>query len=478
MASSNSNFSSVSSSSSAMKPTIFGFFANTPGDTLKEKMLAALLNQLGTIDHFEKCLLENPGLDQIFNSTYGKRLRFRLNTLCNYLARGEKKEAEDFLKANLRALPILLKLRTTVKTPEGFTLYERTAAQIAMSAKDVGREGCDLYLSSNAEPTNTDLKKLFLYNNGDENSPFTYIIHGTEHTIVRGTAEGQLTPNHFDTLKAMYSAPLMNKALNLSYEGLTEAQCEAYSALLYITKTNGHTEFVKEEGTKQMLQRYYNQLPDGEAEFEKQRQAQFPEGWKELSKQDKKELENVFKAIARSGGDIRDRDCAAAIQHFKDYLTQKLATPVTTGFYSNDELLIKAFELLHEYAHDNTRWNGSRWCGYWSLNSNLVFNHVIGPIESTLAAHAGMAIAQGISYQLVGGEKLRRDPGLRVAPNVSYISFFSHPGWINGDGSFVWSESSAIVALTYFSSFFSSQNKLCAELMPRSESRAYHCVIL
>jgi hypothetical protein len=213
-----------------------------------------------------------------------------------------------------------------------------------------------------------------------------------------GDNEDELTPEYFQTLKAMYGAEpsLQNQPLNLSHAALDEEQRKAYSAVLKITSKREHTLFVKEEGMREMLECHMKCLPiDGEQVIATEWCKRLKDGWEERKAEKlQKELtalKTVRKAIANSR---TNADCEKAIQTFINFIAPKGI--IEEGFQWNKELLDAAFELRYkEYFLDNRK-------------DDLFYDRIIGSIQDTAADNAAMAQAQGLSYQQDTGEKFKR----------------------------------------------------------------------
>lgn len=149
----------------------------------------------------------------------------------------------------------------------------------------------------------------------------------------------------------------------------------------------------------EMIQRYFDKLPDGKQVMAAQIAEQFPEGWeilnREKMKNDSVALDKVIQTIAASS-DIAD--CELAIQEFRDYLAPK--SIIKTGKHFNALLLVEALRL-YEANHAQL---GRR----SSYKNDLCWRNVIGTIQRYLPASSAQAFCQGIHTIVEDGAKLKR----------------------------------------------------------------------
>jgi hypothetical protein len=223
--------------------------------------------------------------------------------------------------------------------------FKRTAYQLALAAENVGKKGCDLCLCEDLRESSS-LDNLYLSSDGDNQTPFKYLIQGEVKTIARGDYQaGQLQPKYFDILKNMYksAAFIFPKVLNLSSEALQENQQHAYSALLKITFDRGHTLFVKENGMAQEIEKSATKCARPKLQIAKLTQEQFTPGWErqreERAMLELKALEVVTKAINDSQENI---DCAVALREFKNVVKLRISK---IGTQFNGKLLSQALNL-------------------------------------------------------------------------------------------------------------------------------------
>jgi hypothetical protein len=391
------------SASSAMQPhsatgssvnTGVNFFSRIPQPLMQYSLFPhldlATKARMGMTGHYFFHLPQYDAFQKAANDFPSLKLAF-----LHFAAKGKLSLAE----LAVTMYPELLLEEGHVTASSGQEMFG-TALGLAIMTEDFGREGCDLcLLPADGRLDDTTPTKLSLYSDGDAASPFTYRIKGQVCTIAQGNNADELIPEHFRELKAMYDAELklQDQALNLSHAALNETQRKAYSAVLKITLKREHTLFVKEEGMREMLERHIRKcLPiDGEKVIANEWCKRLKDGWQERKAEKlQKELTAltmVWKAIANSR---TNADCEKAIQTFINLIAPKGI--IEEGFQWNKELLDAAFELGYkEYFGDNRK-------------DDLFYDRIIGSIQDTAPDNAGMAQAQGLSYQQDEGEKFKR----------------------------------------------------------------------
>jgi hypothetical protein len=152
----------------------------------------------------------------------------------------------------------------------------------------------------------------------------------------------------------------------------------------------------------EMLMKYYQKLPDGEAVIAAQIAEQFPEGYEkqevERRKRDREALNKVINAIGDSRS-YKERD--NAIEDFFVYLKSQTDETIISGYHFNDQLLIEALKLYDQ--------NYKRFGDEWDTVKNIYcWRNVIGNIERYLTACDAQAFCQGICNIIEDKMKLTR----------------------------------------------------------------------
>lgn len=366
-----------------------GFFApkTVQVSTLKELSSIKLIERVGSDEEIEGILI-------------------KIKKLHGYVIKNNLHAVDEFLSAEPRELlPVLLKTKsinqTSAKGLNNHVIVEGTALGMAIGAKAVGRDGCDLcLLSSHFGRENTTLKKLALYSDSNPDSPFRYVVEEKEFNIGCGYGKGLLAPFYFPEIKAMFKNPLLyNTNLNLDHPALNKSQRAAYAALLRITEERGHTSFVKEEGMVELLQRHIRRaLPgyEGEHEIARQTLEQFPEGWEE--KEDKQfaadyeVLRTIRKALADSTSG-EDPKLEAALDAFRNYLEPEAKEILRTGTYGKERMLLAACEIGFDEFFYNER-KDEFWC-----------EKIVGWLERLQQDNVKQDMAQGLRLKFYRGMK-------------------------------------------------------------------------
>lgn len=370
--------------------------------TLKEHASLVLIEQLGSVESVEEFIKQNSenldkGLFDCMTSILAK-----IKKLHGYVVKNNLEAVDEFLNTTPQyLLPVLLKTKsinqTFAKGRNNHVIVEGSALMMAIGAKAVGRDGCDLCLIPSHSPReNTTLKRLALYSDNNPDSPLRYVVEGKKFTIERGDGEGQLSPAHFTKLKAMFKNPLLyNKNLNLDQPALNEAQRDSYAALLKITEKRNHTLFVNEEGMMELLHRHIRRaLPGDEGEHEIARQTleQLPEGYEEKEDKQFTALRTIRKAIADSTSN-EDPKLEAAFDAFINHFEPEAKGILRTGTYGKERELLAALEIGdEEYFYDYRK-------------DDLWYNKVVSWLERLQQDNVKHDIAQGLRSKLDLGKK-------------------------------------------------------------------------
>lgn len=185
-----------------------------------------------------------------------------------------------------------------------------------------------------------------------------------------------------------------------------------------------------EERMVEMLMKYYRRLRNGESIIASQIAEQFPDGFEKQEEQrrkrDSEALHKVINAIANSSND-KQRD--KAIKGFVDYLKLQTTNTLTTGYHSNEQLLIEALKLYDE--------NYEQFGGWDSVKNNYCWRKVIGNIERYLTACDAQAFCQCIYDIIDFKRKLTRSLTCRYDENVKFYPLDSDPCFLLGDD-FAW----------------------------------------
>lgn len=237
--------------------------------------------------------------------------------------------------------------------------------------------------------------------------------HAKEHTantllsrLLQYVAYGEQT--EAEKILKLNPALLLEKGTVVDYSGRT-IQGTALQIALGAEDVGYQKD---EECMVEMIQRYFDKLPDGKQALATQITEQFPEGWEEKenerAKNDSDALNKVIQAIA----DSNDNDnCEAALQAFRDYLAPK--DIIKTGKHFNAQLLMEASKLYDD--------NYSQFGGYDSHKNNICWRKVIGTIQRFLPACYAQAFCQGIYGIVEDGEILRRRLKFRFGKNPFFF---------------------------------------------------------
>lgn len=374
--------------------------------TLKEYASLALIEQLGSIESVEEFIKQNQGqgLYDCIPSILAK-----IKRLHRYVLENNLEAADELLGATPEhLLPILLKTKsintTSAKGVNNYVVVEGTALMMAIGAEAVGRDGCDLCLvPSHSQRENTIPKRLALYSDDNPDSPFRYVVEGKEWTIERGNGEEQLSPDHFNKLKAMFKNPfLYNKNLNLDSLALNEAQRDAYAALLKITEKRKQTLFVNEEGMMELLERHIRRaLPgdEGEREIVQQRLAQLPDGWEEKEEKEyivDREVLLTYRQAIKNSVSNEDPALIAALERYRNHFEPEEKGIKRTGRYGKTHLLSEALEIGDkEYFYD------------WRKDK-LYYDTGVGSLQTLAQDNIRQDMAQGLRQTHELGKKSKR----------------------------------------------------------------------
>ncbi|MES2218628.1 MAG: hypothetical protein V4501_09490 [Pseudomonadota bacterium] len=462
----------LSATGSSSIITGLNFFSRSPSDFLLHRLFPYCdLRSLAHTARTGHALFDLP----LYKKQPKDFHRLKQNYL-RFVATGRLHQVELMITTH----PELLLEKGHVTASSGQKMFG-TGLGLAIMTEDFGREGCDLcLLPSPADgrlDNNTTLVKLSLYSDDNALSPFTYQVNGRRYTIGQESNEGDLAPEHFQTLKAMYGAELLlqNQPLNLSHAALDEERRQAYSAVLKITSVRKHTLFVKEEGMYGMLERHIRKyLPiDGEQVIAKEWSERLKHGWEERKAKKLEEeltaLRTVREAIANSR---TDADCEEAIQTFIKAIKPKGI--IKEGFQWNKELLDAAFELgYEEYFYD-------------SRKDDLFYNRIIASIQDIAPDNAAMAQAQGVDPQYEG-DKFKRSLKFRYGDG-SYFTrgsdswvdcYYGVARWPVGEG--VDGRRSDAVGLGFFQNYLRAKTAVLQQLMPPPDNHSKprsSCVVM
>ena len=176
----------------------------------------------------------------------------------------------------------------------------------------------------------------------------------------------------------------------------------------------------------EMLEHYLKELPEAQAEIEKQIAAQFPEGW-EQQEEARKHADSAAlkKVFARIGESKTDEEGENAVNKFKEYLARQKEKVVRAGFHFNDQLFAEALELYDRYY--------KQFGGFNSKKNNLAAIKVVGGIECLFTANLAQAACDGFGN--VVEKKARLSRSLLLKDDPAYKFF--HPNL--GKSHFVYS---------------------------------------
>lgn len=170
----------------------------------------------------------------------------------------------------------------------------------------------------------------------------------------------------------------------------------------------------------EMLKKYYNKLPDGEAVMAAQTREQFPDGWNEQEEarqeHDSAALHEIFHAIASSRN---DQECDRALQVFIDHLERQTRSTIKYGYHFNDQLYIEAIKLYEQ--------NDDYFGGWNSRKNNYFWQKVIGNIERYVPACEAQALCDGMYFIVKDKAKLTRSLTIRHDDKIQYFPLDSDP---------------------------------------------------
>ncbi len=137
----------------------------------------------------------------------------------------------------------------------------------------------------------------------------------------------------------------------------------------------------------EMIASYFEKIPDGEKEKQKQYDEQFPEGFEKLEAtrraRDSEALNTVFAAIK----DKPLAEAEEAVTAFQDYLKTQAQQVIKIGYHFNEALYEQALTLYNN--------NFDACGGYFSDKNNLAAVKVLGGIQHYFTANLAQAACDG-----------------------------------------------------------------------------------
>ncbi len=393
------------------------FFSPKNNPTADESTSLALIDNLGSVEMVEEFIKMNP----IQSYECLPSMLAKIKKLHRYVIENNVEAVEQLLRETPDyLLPVLLKTKSINKTSakgiRNHIMVEGTALRMALGAEATGREeGCDLRLiPSPFEKENTTLKNLALYSDDDPHSPFYYFFKDEKIIIQRTNFKNywespQENAAHFDELKKMFRNPLLcHTNLNLDHPNLTEAQRDAYAALLQITYyKNKHTLFVKQKGMVSLLQEHLKRALPGEAgeqEIAKQTLDQFPEKYAEEEKAqyeaDFKVLKDTQKIMLDLFLPWNDPKIMTALDEFRKYFEPKEGDVLRTGKYGKNKLFLAALKFS-EYENSFSRSDVL----YGRAKDNLWLNQAVGWLQRLAQDNVKQDMSQGLMHTRCYGKK-------------------------------------------------------------------------
>ncbi len=226
----------------------------------------------------------------------------------------------------------------------------------------------------------------------------------------------------------------------------------------------------------EMITNYFDKIPDGGVEKQKQYAEQFPEGFEALEKErqtrDLEALNTVFAAIK----DKPLAEAEAAVTVFQDYLKKQTEGVIKTGYHFNEALFEQALTL---YRNNYTAFDG-----FNSDKNNLAAVKVLGGIQRYFTANLAQAACDG--FGIVVDERKMLSRSKLLADGVSFFSaklgvdhFVFSYYWTRGvAGHLPRMGACEGVSGQHISKLISNKNNTLEKLMqPHSAQKKTRCVI-
>ncbi len=221
----------------------------------------------------------------------------------------------------------------------------------------------------------------------------------------------------------------------------------------------------------EMIASYFEKIPDGEKEKQKQYDEQFPEGFEKLEAtrraRDSEALNTVFAAIK----DKTLAEAEVAVTTFQDYLKKQTEGVIKTGYHFNEALFQQALTL---YIN-----NFDACGGHYNDKNNLAAVKVLGDIQYYFTANLAQAACDGFGN--VVDEKKVLSRSKLLADDVTYF-FNSKLGVGHFVYSYKWHGCGRGLGTTpttiAVSNLMSNKNNWLGKLMqPHSRAQKPRCVI-
>ena len=386
-------------------PDSFNFF-----DTLPDELCLLVENNLddsdksrfdSTCSRFYNLGFNNPpgqmfGLFHEFKQPHLYEASRQVQKLLLHVVRGELRQAENMIQQD----PGLL-LETGVVIDYSNRTVEGTALRLALAAEDVGRYTECAYIWG--PPLDFDFNRLT-----DE---FLKNLSPVENTAYVLCAD---TLFYIDKINdEVLGIVLTENAIREFYAVVKNCGNGSVLSLEQLQKIKHITGHDCSEGMTEMILRHLRKLPYGEEHIAQQIKEQFPNGWErqaqEKANRDVAALIKVEEAIANS---LSNKDCAQAIQEFRDYLEfeYKEKGIIKTGKHFNSQILIEAFRIYN-----------LKDCIYYDARqSKLFWSNVIGYIQRFLPASYAQVFCQSNYTTEYNYDKLKRSLEFRYFIGIFY----------------------------------------------------------
>ncbi len=228
----------------------------------------------------------------------------------------------------------------------------------------------------------------------------------------------------------------------------------------------------------EMIASYFEKIPDGEKEKQKQYDEQFPEGFEKLEAtrraRDSEALNTVFAAIK----DKPLAEAEEAVTAFQDYLKTQAQQVIKIGYHFNEALYEQALTLYNN--------NFDACGGYFSDKNNLAAVKVLGGIQHYFTANLAQAACDGFGKvvdekKVLSRSKLLEDKVTSFFNSKLGVDHFVYSYYVGRQGG-AWREGQGGRAIganvVSVSNLMSNKNSSLGKLMqPHSRAQKPRCVI-